>query len=81
MIPLGDQASVTLRGSRQELLFGAQRLAGPSDFTNVRRTFDGGAGIVRVGDWTITPSPDGVSSCPAVPFQRVPCGPEALRHL
>jgi hypothetical protein len=55
MIPLGDQASVTLRGGRQELLFGAQRLVGPSDFTNVRRTFDGGAGIVRVGDWTITP--------------------------
>jgi hypothetical protein len=26
-----------------------------SDFTNVRRTFDGGTGIVRVGDWTITP--------------------------
>jgi alginate export protein len=55
MIPLGDQASVTLRGGRQELLFGAQRLVGVSDFTNVRRTFDGGAGIVRVGDWTITP--------------------------
>jgi hypothetical protein len=36
-------------------LFGAQRLVGPSDFTNVRRTFDGGAGIVRIGDWTITP--------------------------
>jgi Alginate export len=55
MIPLGDQASVTLRGGRQELIFGAQRLVGVSDFTNVRRTFDGGAGIVRVGDWTITP--------------------------
>ena len=55
MIPLGDQASVTLRGGRQELLFGAQRLVGVSDFTNVRRTFDGGTGIVRVGDWTITP--------------------------
>jgi alginate export protein len=46
---------VTLRGGRQELLFGAQRLVGTSDFTNVRRTFDGGAGIFRVGDWTITP--------------------------
>ena len=54
-VPLGDRASVTLRGGRQELLFGAQRLVGPSDFSNVRRTFDGGAGIVRVGDWTITP--------------------------
>jgi hypothetical protein len=55
MIPLGDQASVTLRGGRQELIFGAQRLVGVSDFTNARRTFDGGAGVVRVGDWTISP--------------------------
>jgi hypothetical protein len=55
MIPFGDQASVTLRGGRRELIFGAQRLVGVSDFSNVRRTFDGGAGIVRVGDWTITP--------------------------
>jgi hypothetical protein len=46
---------VTLRGGRQELIFGAQRLVGVSDFTNARRTFDGGTGIVRVGDWTITP--------------------------
>jgi Alginate export len=28
---------------------------GVSDWTNTRRTFDGGKGIVRVGDWTITP--------------------------
>jgi hypothetical protein len=55
MVPLGEAAGVTLRGGRQELLFGAQRLVGVSDFTNVRRTFDGGLGIVRVGDWTLTP--------------------------
>jgi hypothetical protein len=55
IIPLGEQASVTLRGGRQELLFGAQRLVGVSDFTNVCRTFDGGQGIIRVGDWTISP--------------------------
>ncbi len=56
MIPLGHQASVTLRGGRQELLFGAQRLVGPSDWGgNVRRTFDGGKAIVRFQDWTITP--------------------------
>src|SRR5207249_12018336 len=55
MIPLGDQAGVTLRGGRQELLFGAQRLVGVSDFTNVRRTFDGGQGIIRIADWTISP--------------------------
>lgn len=56
MIPIDNQASVTLRGGRQELLFGAQRLVGPSDYTNVRRTFDGGTAIIRVHDWTITPS-------------------------
>ncbi len=55
MIPFGSQASVTFRGGRQELLFGAQRLVGPSDYTNVRRTFDGGGGIIKFRDWTITP--------------------------
>ncbi len=55
MIPLGTQTSLTLRGGRQELLFGAQRLVGPSDYTNVRRTFDGGTAILRVHDWTVTP--------------------------
>jgi len=55
MIPIGNQASVTVRGGRQELLFGAQRLVGPADYTNVRRTFDGAGAIIRVRDWTITP--------------------------
>ena len=31
MIPFGEQANVTLRGGRQELLFGSQRLVGPGD--------------------------------------------------
>jgi hypothetical protein len=56
MIPLGEQASVTLRGGRQELIFGAQRLVGVSDFTNAfPRSFEGGRGIIRIGDWTISP--------------------------
>jgi hypothetical protein len=56
MIPITDHASATLRGGRQELLFGAQRLVGPSDWGgNVRRTFDGAEGIIRFYDWTITP--------------------------
>jgi hypothetical protein len=55
MIPLGDQASATLRGGRQELIFGSQRLVGPGDFTQVPRTFDGGAAFVRIADWTISP--------------------------
>jgi hypothetical protein len=55
MIPLGERASATLRGGRQELIFGSQRLVGPGDFTQVPRTFEGGAAMVRVFDWTITP--------------------------
>ncbi len=40
MIPIGDQ-KLTARLGRQNLLFGAQRLIGPLDWTNVRRTFEG----------------------------------------
>src|SRR5260370_40667155 len=55
MIPLGDQASATVRGGRQELIFGSQRLVGPGDFTQVPRTFDGGAAFVKIADGTISP--------------------------
>jgi hypothetical protein len=55
VIPLGSPATLTLRGGRQELLFGAQRLIGPSDWSNVRRTFQGLSGIVRAGGWSVTP--------------------------
>src|SRR5579859_6826974 len=40
-LPLASDASLTLRGGRQVIVFGAERLIGVSDFTNVRRTFDG----------------------------------------
>ena len=44
---LGDDASaLTLRGGRQEMIYGAQRLIGPLDWANVRRTFDGGKAII-----------------------------------
>jgi len=39
--PLTAEISFTLRGGRQVIVFGAQRLIGVSDFTNVRRNFDG----------------------------------------
>jgi hypothetical protein len=55
VIPLGAKATFTVRGGRQELLFGVQRLVGPSDYTNPRRTFQGVSGIVRSGSWTVTP--------------------------
>jgi hypothetical protein len=40
-VPLGDDASLTLRGGRQVIVFGKERLIGVSDWTNVRRTDDG----------------------------------------
>jgi hypothetical protein len=55
MIPFGQRVSVTLRGGRQELIFGSQRLVGAGDFTQVPRAFEGGAAIGQIADWTITP--------------------------
>jgi len=55
VIPLGRQASVTVRGGRQELIFGSQRLVGPGDFSQVPRAFEGGTAIGQVAGWTITP--------------------------
>src|SRR5882672_2547253 len=55
MIPVGQQANVTLRGGRQELILGSQRLVGAGDFTQVPRAFEGGAAIAQIADWTITP--------------------------
>jgi hypothetical protein len=54
-VPLGKKATFTVRGGRQELLFGAQRLVGPSDWSNVRRTFQGVSGILQAGGWSVTP--------------------------
>lgn len=44
-LPLGEAGSVTLRGGRQEMVYGAQRLVGPLDWANTRRTFEGGKAI------------------------------------
>lgn len=45
-IPMTDRVGFTVRGGRQNLLFGAQRLIGPLDWANDRRTFDGFRGTV-----------------------------------
>jgi alginate export protein len=55
MIPLGERASVTLRGGRQELIFGSQRLVGPGDFSQIPKTFDGAGAYARVAEWTVIP--------------------------
>lgn len=41
IIPLGGKNSVTVRFGRQDLIYGAQRLISPLDWTNNRRTFEG----------------------------------------
>ncbi len=49
----GDR-SLSLRGGRQELLFGAQRLVSPLDWGNTRRTFDDVARLVyRSQEWDL----------------------------
>ena len=46
-LPTGPEgATVTLRGGRQDLVYGAHRLVGPLDWTNTRRTFEGGRAVV-----------------------------------
>lgn len=55
VIPFTKESGVTLRGGRQELLFGSQRLVGPGDYTQVPHTFDGAQAIFRFADWTIIP--------------------------
>jgi len=53
-VPVADVGKFTFRVGRQELLFGVERLVSPLDWSNTRRTFDGFAGILELGDWTIT---------------------------
>jgi hypothetical protein len=42
IVPFEGDRKLLLRGGRQNLLYGAQRLISPLDWTNTRRTFDGG---------------------------------------
>ncbi|HEX8913694.1 MAG TPA: alginate export family protein, partial [Humisphaera sp.] len=41
ILPWGDKNSTTVRFGRQDLLYGAQRLISPLDWSNTRRTFEG----------------------------------------
>ncbi|MDB6064039.1 MAG: hypothetical protein JWR26_247 [Pedosphaera sp.] len=45
-LPLAKDVSLGVRAGRQIIIFGAQRLIGVSDFTNVRRTYDGVRGTL-----------------------------------
>lgn len=46
----GPKDSVTIRGGRQDLIYGVERLIGPLDWTNTRRTFEGAKAIVTTGN-------------------------------
>lgn len=47
----GGSGDLWLRGGRQELLYGAQRLISPLDWVNTRRTFDGVKMFWTGEDW------------------------------
>ncbi|TVQ62279.1 MAG: alginate export family protein [Phycisphaerales bacterium] len=51
---LDDDARLTLRLGRHELLFGRQRLVSPLDWVNSRRTFEGVSAILDWADWRIS---------------------------
>ncbi len=54
ILPFGDKKDkVTIRGGRQELLLGKQRLVSPLDWANTRRTFEGVKATVDIGDWSV----------------------------
>jgi hypothetical protein len=53
-LPEVGGARVVLRGGRQEMAFGLQRLVSPLDWSNTRRTFDGGSAILSLGSWQAT---------------------------
>jgi len=60
-----DQGAAWLRGGRQELLYGNQRLISPLDWSNTRRTFDGAKLFWQGKDWNV----DGFWTRP-VPFSQ-----------
>lgn len=50
-LPLGPGGHVTLRGGRQVMIYGTQRLI--STGPNIRSSFDGGLGRWEAGDWLV----------------------------
>lgn len=80
MLPVGD-GKISVRGGRQNLLYGKQRLISPLDWTNTRRTFDGGlisysaGGSIKIdGFWVhpVTVTDDELNSyTPTVDFAGV----------
>ena len=70
-----EEGKFWVRAGRQELLYGAQRLISPLDWSNTRRTFDGAKVFYRSGDWDV----DGFWTRP-VPFAQHLTAPHAFDH-
>ena len=54
VFPLADQKSLTVRGGRQMLSFGKQRLVSPLDWSNTMRAWDGVSAVIKCPQWTVT---------------------------
>ena len=52
-LPFAQDSSLRLRGGRQELAFGKQRLVSALDWSNTRRTWEGVRGTLNVGHWAV----------------------------
>ncbi|MFB3920144.1 MAG: alginate export family protein [Terriglobia bacterium] len=48
-LPVGENSRLTLRAGRQEISLGRERFVGVSDWSNVRRTWDGFSGNLETG--------------------------------
>jgi len=52
-VPVTSDSSLTLRGGRQMLLYGSERLIGIRYGPNVPRSFDGFKGLAKFGEWSV----------------------------
>jgi Alginate export len=55
-LPVTSDASMALRGGRQMLLYGSERLIGIRYGPNVPRSFDGLKGMAKFGEWRVDAS-------------------------
>jgi hypothetical protein len=66
-LPINEESSFTLRSGRQELAYGSQRIVAVREGPNVRQSFDGFRGMLRLGGVQL----DGFATRPA----------KTVRHL
>lgn len=77
-VPTGTDSSFTLRTGRQELIYGSHRLISVREGPNVRQSFDGVRGMLRLGRVQV----DGFATRPARTVRRIfDDGPDNSRAL